>query len=95
MKKIPLLVLFTFVLTLVAQANPLWLRNSTISPNGSEIAFTYKGNIFTVSVDGGMTKQITSHTSYDTRPIWSPDGSKIAFASNRDGGFDVFVVSKD
>lgn len=95
MKKIPLLVLFTFVLTLVAQANPLWLRNSTISPDGSEIAFTYKGNIFTVSVDGGMAKQITSHTSYDTRPVWSPDGSKIAFASNRDGGFDVFVVSKD
>ncbi len=95
MRKIFLLTLMSVVLSISAHDNPLWLRNSTISPDGSEVAFTYKGNIYTVATTGGKAKQITSHSSYDTRPIWSPDGSKLAFASNRDGGFDVFVVSRD
>lgn len=82
-------------LAATAQNNPLWLRNSVISPDGSAVAFTYKGNIYTVPVSGGRATQLTSHTSYDTRPVWSPDGQNIAFASNREGGFDVFVVSRD
>ncbi len=94
-RKIILFSLLLITFSITAENNPLWLRNSTISPNGTEIAFTYKGNIYTVAVGGGLAKQITSHTSHDTQPIWSPDGSKLAFASNRDGGFDVFLVSKD
>lgn len=95
MRKISLLVSLMLTLSITAHASPLWLRNSAISPNGKEVAFSYKGNIFTVPVGGGGAKQLTSHTSYDTRPVWSPDGSKIAFASNRDGGFDVYTISKD
>lgn len=95
MRKIAFLALITFAITISAHGNPLWLRNSVISPDGSEVAFTYKGNIFTVPVNGGRAKQITSHSSHDTRPVWSPDGSKIAFASNRDGGFDVYTILKD
>ena len=96
MKKVlfsTIFVLFAFIA--IAQESSLWLRNSVISPDGSVVAFTYKGNIFTVPVSGGKATQLTSHTSYDTRPVWSPDGEKIAFASNREGGFDVFVVSRN
>lgn len=71
---------------------PLWMRNASISPDGSTIVFTYKGNIFTVPVTGGRALQITSNTSYDTKPVWSPDGKKIAFASNRLGSSDIFIV---
>lgn len=76
-----------------AAAAPLWLRNVAISPDGSTIAFTYKGNIFTVPVKGGEARQLTSGSSYNTTPVWSPDGSKIAFGSDREGSMDVFVVN--
>ena len=41
-------------------AAPLWLRNVAISPDGTTIAFTYKGNIFTVPAKGGDARQLTS-----------------------------------
>ncbi|MGL5226692.1 MAG: S41 family peptidase [Bacteroidales bacterium] len=77
------------------ESAPLWLRNNSISPDGTTIAFTYKGNIFTVPVTGGSAKQITTHTAYDTKPIWSPDGSKIVFASDREGSMDLFIVDSN
>jgi len=87
-----LLLLFV-VLGSEAQESATWLRNSAISPDGSTIAFTYQGDIFTVSSDGGEASQITTYTGLDTRPIWSPDGKWLAFASDRYGNLDVFVVA--
>ena len=75
-----------------AQENPLWMRYPSISPDGSKIAFAYKGDIFCVDVNGGEARQLTTNPAYDYKPVWSPDGSKIAFASNREGGFDVYVM---
>ena len=71
---------------------PLWLRNPDISPDGKTIAFTYKGDIYTVPVQGGNARQLTSSSAFDTTPKWSPDGSKIAFASDREGSLDIFVM---
>lgn len=85
-------------LTAVAQEpseGPLWMRYSAISPDGSTIAFAYKGDIFTVPVTGGQARQITSNSAFDSRPVWSSDGSRIAFASYRMGSADVFIVSRD
>ena len=73
-------------------AGPLWLRNVAISPDGGTIAFTYKGNIFTVKSTGGDARQITSGGSYNTSPVWSPDGSSIAFSSDREGSMDIYLV---
>jgi len=78
--------------SLQATNNPLWLRYPSISPDGSQIAFCYKGDIFTVPVAGGEAKQITMHVAYDYLPVWSPDSRNIAFASNRFGNFDVFII---
>ena len=75
--------------------SPLWMRYSAISPDGSTIAFAYKGDIFTVPVTGGEARQITSNSAFDSRPVWSPDGKQIAFASDRMGSLDVFVVAKE
>ena len=81
---------FTF-----AQDAPLWMRHSVISPDGTTIAFTYKGDIYTVPVTGGRAMQITTNPAYDTDPVWSLDSKQVAFASDRMGSLDVYIVSKD
>lgn len=73
--------------------SPRWLRNTAISPDGKQIAFTYKGDIFTVDATGGEARQLTANAGYDTMPVWSPDGKNVAFASDREGGKDIFIVS--
>ena len=71
---------------------PLWMRYAKISPNGKEIAFSYKGDIYKVPATGGQAVQLTTQPSYEFNPVWSPDGSLLAFASDRKGNFDVFVM---
>ncbi len=75
-----------------ATTTPLWMRYARISPDGKHIAFTYKGDIFTVPAAGGTATRITSQDSYETTPIWSPDSKTLAFASDRYGNFDIFTV---
>ena len=86
-----LLALFLSFTALAEEAK--WLRYPSISPDGKEVAFTYKGDIYVVSTDGGQARQITSNKAYDYSPIWSPDGKTIAFASDRYGNFDIYTVS--
>lgn len=76
-------------------AEPLWLRDVKISPDGQQIAFCYKGDIYKVAADGGKAVQLTTQESYESSPVWSPDGTRIAFASNREGGSDVYVMSSE
>ncbi len=78
-----------------AQTNPLWMRFCAISPDGSTIAFSYKGDLFTVPVQGGTARQLTSNAEYDAYPVWSPDGQRVAFASAREGSLDVYLIDKD
>lgn len=78
-----------------AENDPLWMRYPAISPNGEMIAFTYKGDIYTVPTTGGKATQLTTHPAHDTRPVWSPNGKQIAFASDRNGNFDVFIMNKE
>ena len=72
---------------------PMWTRDVRISPDGKQIAFSYKGDIYTVNTQGGTARRITDGSSYESNPVWSPDGSRIAFASDRNGGRDVYIVS--
>ena len=71
---------------------PLWMRDVRISPDGKEILFCYKGDIYKVSAKGGEAVQLTTQESYESSPVWSPDGKQIAFASDRFGNTDVFVM---
>lgn len=81
--------------TAAGMDNPLWLRNTAISPDGTTVAFTFRGDIYTVPVSGGTARQITSNPAYDTAPVWSHDGSQIAFGSDREGSMDVFVIPSE
>ena len=90
MKKLMLIVLLGLAVQLSAQ--PLWMRHNVISPQGDKIAFCYKGDIYVVDAQGGQAFQLTTSPSYDSKPVWSPDGKTIAFLSDRNGNFDVYTV---
>jgi len=76
----------------IAQENPLWMRYPAISPDGQTILLSYKGDIYSVSSKGGTAMPLTISESYEYAPVWSHDGRWIAFASDRYGNFDVFVM---
>ncbi len=76
-----------------AQENPLWLRKNEISPDGKKVAFSYKGDIYVVSAEGGKASQLTTNQAYDSDPIWTRDGRSIVFSSYREGGKDIFITS--
>ncbi|WP_285010872.1 S41 family peptidase [Pedobacter faecalis] len=84
--------LLSAAVSVVAQDNPLWLRYPAISPDGSQIAFGYKGDIYLVSSGGGQAVPLTLNEAHDMMPVWSRDGKTLAFASNRYGNFDVYTV---
>lgn len=75
-----------------AQQDAGWLRHGKISPDGSQIVFTYKGDLYKVSSRGGDAQQLTFHTAHDYQAVWSGDSRTIAFASNRYGNFDIFTM---
>src|SRR5690554_2596526 len=77
----------------MAQTSPNWMRYSSISPDCKTIAFTYMGDIYSVSASGGEAKQLTAHEAHDYMPVWSNDGKTISFASDRYGNFDVFTMN--
>ena len=95
MKKI--IISLALVLTALSSyaITPLWMRDARISPDGKEIVFCYKGDIYKVPVQGGTATQLTTQASYEANPVWSPDGKQIAFASDRNGNFDLFIMSAD
>lgn len=79
----------------MAQSDPLWMRFPAISPDGKTVAFSYKGDIWTVPANGEQARQITTNPAYDAYPVWSPDSRQIAFASSREGSMDIYVVGRD
>ena len=92
MKKILAIITLGFTTMTAYAITPLWMRDVRISPNGTEIAFCYKGDIYKVPATGGTAIQLTTQDSYECTPIWSPDGKQIAFASDRYGNFDIFMM---
>ncbi len=77
----------------LAQTAPSWLRYPAISPDGTQITFTYKGDLYLVPSAGGKANQLTFHEAHDFKPVWSEDGKQLAFASDRYGNFDVFIMN--
>ena len=64
----------------------------SLSPDGKVIAFRWANDIWTVDIQGGEAKRLTFHPDSDSQPRFSPDGSKIAFVSNRTGSDQIYVM---
>ena len=87
---IPLLLL---PLTVIAEANPNWLRQPAVSPDGKQIAFIYSGQLWRMPAEGGEAVPLTSALFRAGNPVWSPDSRTIAFSADRHGNPDVFTIS--
>ncbi|WP_299289902.1 S41 family peptidase [uncultured Mucilaginibacter sp.] len=67
-----------------------YYSDPAVSPDGSEIAFTSGGDIWTVPAAGGEAHLLISDPAYDSRPVYSPDGKYLAFNSTRTGNGDIY-----
>jgi hypothetical protein len=66
----------------------------SFSPDGAQVVFQRNSNIFVMNNDGTNLHQITN-TGLDASPAWSPNGTKIAFASRRTGRWQIFLMNED
>lgn len=92
---LPLTAACLLAVSAFAEVTPEWVRYPSISPDGSSIAFTYKGDLYRVPASGGRATQLTFHSAHDFMPVWSRDGRQLAFASDRYGNFDVFIMDAE
>ena len=67
----------------------------SLSPDGTTVAFSWAGDVWTVPAGGGRARPLTRHPSADRDPEFSPDGKQIAFISEREGSPLVFVMPAD
>jgi tricorn protease len=70
-------------------------RHPAPSPDGSRIAFSWQGDLWLVPSEGGDARRLTAHPANERYPVWSRDGRSLAFASDRYGSFDIFVMPVD
>ena len=69
------------------------LAQPAVSPDGKEIAFVSGGDIWTVPSTGGVAHLLVSHPATESRPLYSPDGTRLAFQSTRDGPNSIYVLT--
>jgi len=66
-----------------------------VSPTGQEIVFDMLGDIYLLPISGGEATPIATGNQWDMQPVFSPDGSEIAFTSDRGGGDNLWVMKRD
>jgi tricorn protease len=69
-------------------------REMVVAPSGKEVAFTVRGDVFVTSVEGGVTKRITSTPENERGIGFSPDGKAIIYASERNGRWGIYEARK-
>ncbi|MDG1033047.1 MAG: hypothetical protein P8O92_02295, partial [Luminiphilus sp.] len=89
-------------LPLVGETQPLsfktnegsWLTLDA-SPDGKTLIFDLLGDLYALPVEGGVAKRLTAGLGYDSQPVFSPSGERIAFVSDRDGATNLWVANAD
>ncbi len=82
-----------------------FVQNGRLSPDASAVAYSVsftdpasdadRAAIWLQALAGGEPRQLTTGRAYDTNPQWSPDGSTLAFRSNRDGRMQIYLLPAD
>lgn len=68
------------------------MAEPSLHPTRAEVVFVSGGDIWTAPLTGGEAQLLISHAARDYRPLWSPDGKRLAFASLRTGNGDIYVL---
>jgi tricorn protease len=72
------------------------IEGFSLSPKGERALFVARGDVFTAPIENGVTRNLTkSSDAHDKLATWSPDGSKIAYASDVTGEEEIYVVNQD
>ncbi len=89
------IIIFSILLVSVStgKTDSPFVRFPALNTDGSQLAFSYQGDIWTVPTTGGKAFRITIHEAYEENPQWSNDGKQIAFTSDRWGNKDIFVIN--
>ncbi len=85
-----LLIAIVVLLPAFAPAQTRLLRHPTYAKG--KVAFTYLGDIWIANENGSGVTRLTDNLARDVYPRFSPDGASIAFSSNREGNYDVYVI---
>lgn len=86
------LLMLTFAITSAQAAEVFLPRYPALSPDGQTVVFSFQGDLWSVSSQGGQALRLTAHEAYDARAVFSPDGKSLAFASDRYGDDDIFIM---
>jgi tricorn protease len=70
-------------------------RFPSVSPDGKQVVFTWRGDLWKVPTSGGEAVRLTSHPFQDLQSAWSRDGKRIAFTSDRTGSPNLFIMNAD
>lgn len=68
------------------------MHHPALSPDGTEIAFDWHGDIWIAPSGGGKARRVTDDSAHEQKPCWSPDGKKLAFSSDRAGNLDLYEI---
>lgn len=85
------LVTLLVVPALAQQGKPSYSQPS-LHPTRPEVVFVSGGDLWTAPLAGGEAQLLVSHAAYESRPLWSPDGKRLAFVSQRTGNGDIYVL---
>jgi tricorn protease len=92
MPTLPLALLFAAALSTAPAPAAVTLSEPSLSPDASEVVFVSSGDLWIAPANGGDAHLLVAHAANETRPLWSPDGTRIAFVSDRTGNGDVYVL---
>ena len=97
MKKLSLAVFITLLpfFLFAIDANVRFVTDPALSPDGKTVVFCYDNDLWKVGVDGGTAYRLTALDGKASLPVFSPDGTKIAFSASPDGNTNVFVMPAD
>jgi Tol biopolymer transport system component/C-terminal processing protease CtpA/Prc len=88
-----LLTILTLTGSWVSAATEIRLAgNAALSPDGTQLAFSWRGDIWTVPTAGGTAQPLTMDEAQDSQPEFSPDGTQVAFVSDRTGSDQLFIM---
>ena len=93
MKSLLLAIAFSASISLNAADEARLLRFP--ATNGNDVVFSYAGDLYSVPLNGGEARRLTSHEGYEIFPRFSPDGKSIAFTGQYDGNTEVYLMPSD